>query len=315
MPLRRTIEPMRATIGHARPEPDEEWAYEVKWDGYRIVAFVEDGAVRLQTRNLLDATEDFPSVQGLAAEVGPLDVVLDGEIVALDADGRPSFGALQQRGQRATAVHYVIFDVLEVAGTPTFSLPYVERRRLLDQLEIASGPAWQVPASSVGGGDALLAATRAAGLEGVIAKKLDSIYEPGRRSRSWLKLKHWGGQELVVGGWLPGKGVRAGGLGSLLVGYYDDQGRLQYAGRVGTGFTDAELRRLGALLAPLQRDTSPFEARDDMPVEVRRLGRFVEPELVVEVAFSEWTHTGTIRQPSYKGVRRDKPARDIRREA
>jgi bifunctional non-homologous end joining protein LigD len=315
MAPRRTIEPMRATVAAARPDPDDAWAYEVKWDGYRIVAFVEDGAVRLQTRNLLDATDDFPSVQGLAAALGPIDVVFDGEIVALDADGRPSFGALQQRGHRPTAVQYVIFDVLEVAGTATFSLPYVERRRLLEQLDLGSGPAWQVPRYTVGDGDAMLAATRAAGLEGLIAKRLDSTYEPGRRSRAWLKLKHWAGQELVVGGWLPGKGVRSGGIGSLLVGHFDDAGELHYAGRVGTGLTDAELGRLAALLAPLARDTSPFTATAALPVEVRRLGHFVEPEAVVEVAFSEWTHNGTIRQPSYKGLRTDKPARAVRRDA
>jgi bifunctional non-homologous end joining protein LigD len=305
---------MRATVVDARPEPDDAWAYEVKWDGYRMIAFVEDGGVRLQTRNLLDATDDFPSVQGLAAAVGPLDVVLDGEIVALDADGRPSFGALQQRGHRATTVQYMIFDVLEVAGTSTFSLPYVERRRLLDQLDIGTGDAWQVPGYTVGDGDTMLAATRAAGLEGLVAKRLASTYEPGRRSRSWLKLKHWAGQELVVGGWLPGKGVRAGGIGSLLVGHFDDTGLLHYAGRVGTGLTDAELGRLATLLAPLHRDTSPFAASDALPVEVRRLGRFVEPDVVVEVAFSEWTHTGTIRQPSYKGLRTDKAARAVRRD-
>ena len=297
-----------------RPEPDDEWAYEVKWDGYRIVAFVEGGVVRLQTRNRLDATEDFPTVQGLAAAVGSLDVVFDGEIVALDDDGRPSFGALQQRGHRPTNVLYVIFDVLEVAGTMTFALPYVERRRLLDQLDIGSGAAWQVPAYTVGQGDVMLAATRDAGLEGLVAKRLDSIYEPGKRSRSWLKLKHWGRQEFVVGGWLPGKGLRSGGIGSLLVGYYDDGGALHYAGRVGTGLTDAELARLDALLAPLRRETSPFVTSEELPLEVRRLGRFVEPTLVVEVAFSEWTHTGTIRQPSYKGRRTDKAARDVRRE-
>jgi bifunctional non-homologous end joining protein LigD len=311
---RRTIEPMRATVADARPDPDDQWAYEVKWDGYRVVAFVEDGAVRLQTRNLLDATNDFPSVQGLAVAIGPLEVVLDGEIVAFDDEGRPSFGALQQRGHRPAELHYMIFDVLEVGGTPTFSLPYVERRHLLDQLDIGSGAAWQVPDNSIGDGDTMLAATRGAGLEGVVAKRLDSTYEPGRRSRSWLKLKHWAGQELVVGGWLPGKGVRAGSIGSLLVGYYDDHQQLHYAGRVGTGLTDAELALLGGLLAPLRRDTSPFATSGGLPAEVRRLGQFVDPELVVEVAFSEWTHTGTIRQP-YTGRRIDKPAHEVRREA
>lgn len=304
---------MRAANADAIPADDDAWAYEVKWDGYRILAFVESGRLRLQTRNLLDATATFPMLAGLADAV-PLDVVLDGEVVAFDADGRPSFGALQQRGRRPAHIRYVIFDVLEIGGRSTCSLPWRERRRLLEQLDLDGGEAWQVPAAHIGGGDALLAATEAQGLEGVIAKRLDSPYEPGRRSGAWRKVKHWGRQEFVVGGWLPGKGARAGGIGSLLVGVHEAPGALRYCGRVGTGFTDAELDRLGALLAPLQVADSPFDPRWALPAEVRRSAEYVRPEMVVEVAFSEWTHTGTIRQPSYKGRRVDKVAAEVVRE-
>jgi bifunctional non-homologous end joining protein LigD len=308
------IVPMKATSDASLPTDGGEWAYEIKWDGYRIIAVVEDGAVRLHTRNLLDATADFPEVAGLGEAVAPHDAVLDGEMVAIDEHGLPSFGALQQRGTRRPHVVYMVFDLLALDGTSTVRLPYVERRRLLEGLGIDAGPAWQVPRYSVGDGEALLAATRSKGLEGLVAKRLDSVYEPGRRARSWRKIKNWGRQELVVGGWMPGKSGRAGRLGSLLVGYYGDDGALHYAGRVGTGFTDAELTRLEGLLAPLARPTSPFATGEALPREVRKQGRFVDPVLVAEVAFSEWTHTGTIRQPAYKGLRRDKDAREVVRE-
>lgn len=307
---------MRATSTDALPLDDEAWAYEVKWDGYRMLAFVEGGRVRLQTRNLLDATADFPELQGLGDALAPLDAVLDGEVVAFDDTGRPSFGALQRRHERPVAVHYVIFDLLELAGRPTIELPYVERRGLLDRLELRHGRSWDVPPARHGGGAALFEATQVQGLEGVVAKRLDSRYEPGRRADSWRKLKHLRRQELVIGGWLPGAGARQGAVGSLLVGHHDAgvPGVLRYAGRVGTGFTDAELRRLGTMLATRSSPTCPFAEPAGLPVEVRRRGRWVTPDLVAEVAFAEWTHTGTIRHPSYKGLRTDIDPREVLRD-
>ncbi len=307
------IEPMRATTTDQLPTDDDRWAFEVKWDGYRAVVSVENGDVRVMSRSSRDMTADYPQLAALADAVGALDVILDGEIVAFDEHGRPSFQAMQQRGRQPDQVRYLVFDVLAIAGQSTVSLTYVDRRRLLDQLGLVDGNAWDVPPYQVGGGSTLLAATREQGLEGVIAKRLDGRYEPGRRSRSWLKIKHWASQELVIGGWLPGKGMRSGGVGSLLVGYYDEVG-LHYAGRVGTGFTDAELQRLAGLLAPRARETSPFVDADALPLEVRRDAHFAKPDLVAEVAFSEWTSGGTIRQPSYKGLRHDKPAHDVVRE-
>jgi bifunctional non-homologous end joining protein LigD len=208
----------------------------------------------------------------------------------------------------------MIFDLLYLDGRTTTGLAYLERRGRLEELAVRPGRSWQVPAYHVDDGAGLLEATRSLGLEGIISKRLDGTYEAGRRSRSWLKIKNWGRQEFVVGGWLPGEAGRSGRLGSLLVGYYDRGGSLRYAGRVGTGFTMAELPRLEGLLSPLRRGTPPFGPEPALPVEVVRKGRFVEPRLVVEVAFSEWTHTGTIRQPSYKGVRADKRPSEVVRE-
>lgn len=315
MPMPESIRPMKATLSAALPDEDRAWAYEVKWDGYRIIAFIRGGEVRLQTRNLLDATADFPEVGQLGVALGKHEVILDGEIVALDESGRPSFGALQRRGRQRPTVVYMVFDLLYLDGYSTITLPFVERRRLLDELAIPTGSAWQVPGYHVGDGAAMLEATRAQGLEGVVAKRLDSPYEPGRRSRRWLKVKNWGRQEFVVGGWMPGEGGRSGRLGSLLLGYHDEEGRLRYAGRVGTGFTVSELARLEALLLPLARETSPFAPEPPLPGEVRRLAHFVEPRLVAEVDFSEWTHTGTVRQPSYKGLRVDKEPSEVVRES
>jgi bifunctional non-homologous end joining protein LigD len=251
------------------------------------------------------------------------EVVLDGEVVALDEEGRPNFGLLQQRMNvaegsalrrviREVPVVYMLFDVLYLDGHQTLGLPYTERRRLLEGLSL-SGSSWQTPSYHVGDGAALLDATRARGLEGLVAKRLDSVYRPGRRSASWVKVKNVRRQELVVGGWLSGQGNRSGRLGALLVGYYEG-GELRYAGRVGSGFTDQELERLDAVLAPLARATSPFTPPPELPPEVAKQGHFVEPTLVAEVAFSEWTHLGTLRAPRYKGMRSDIDPRAVTRE-
>jgi bifunctional non-homologous end joining protein LigD len=310
------IKPMSAVTVEALPADQESWAYEVKWDGYRIISFVDRGQIRLQTRSLNDATGDFPEVAAIGAELANHRAIFDGEVVAFDEQGRPSFGALQRRGQERPPVAYMVFDLLYLDGYSTMKLPYVERRQLLDDLKVGGGPAWQIPSYHIGDGALLLDSTRTQGLEGLIAKRPNSSYEPGRRSRSWLKIKNWGRQEFVVGGWMPGEGGRSGQMGSLLLGYYDDNGALRYAGRVGTGFTADELARWDNRLRAIAVDRPPFDVdAQPLPPEVRRLGRFVEPRLVAEVAFSEWTHTGTIRQPSYKGLRTDKDPSDVVRES
>jgi bifunctional non-homologous end joining protein LigD len=204
-------------------------------------------------------------------------------------------------------VAYMIYDLLYFDGRSTMQLPYADRRKLLDELEL-EGPSWRVPAYHSGDGKGFLAASRQNGLEGIIAKKLDSPYEPGRRSNCWLKIKNIQKQEVVIGGWMPGEGRRAQSLGSLVVGYYDGDD-LKYAGNVGTGFKEEDLVRLGKLLEPLKRSSSPFSGR-----QPKKGAMFVEPKLVAEVEFLEWTKTATLRAPSYKGLRDDKDPKAVIRE-
>ncbi|HEX2039715.1 MAG TPA: non-homologous end-joining DNA ligase [Acidimicrobiales bacterium] len=315
--LDQRFAPMLAVSGEL-PSDDAQWAFEVKWDGVRALTYVQDGVVRMESRNLLDITPRYPEVHGLAETVGGVGAVLDGEVVTFDEEGRPSFQLLQSRMhvqgprdvQRLMArqpVVYVVFDVLWLAGQSTLALPYAERRRLLERLDL-DGPAWRVSAHRVGGGAAMLAAGKERGLEGIVAKKLDTPYEPGRRSRWWVKVKNVRRQEVVVGGWLEGTRNREGRIGALLVGYYDD-GVLRFAGKVGTGYTDRTLEELAATLAPLARDTSPFGTK--VPY---KKPNWVEPVLVCEVEFTEWTAGGTLRHPSYKGLRDDKRPHDVVRE-
>ncbi len=319
-PFPSRLVPMLASAAAALPSDDEEWGYELKWDGVRAVAYLRDGSLHLESRNLNDITPRYPELHGLAGACPGHDMVLDGEVVAFDEAGRPSFSLLQTRmhlsGERDVAsrvglcpLAYLIFDLLHVDGCSTRDLPWQDRRRLLEDLELA-GAGWQTPAAHLGSGAAVLEASRSGGLEGVVAKRLSSPYLPGRRSRDWLKVKNTCRQEVVVGGWLPGAGNRTGRIGALLAGYNDEAGALRFAGKVGTGFTDAELARLAGLFEPLARPTSPFA--DKVPY---RQARFLEPRLVAEVEFTEWTHNGTLRHPSYKGLRDDKPAAEVRREA
>ncbi len=314
---------MKATSGDL--PVGEEWRYEVKWDGMRALVFVDHGTVRVQSYNERDVTASWPELAGLAEAVPATTALLDGEIVATDAQGRPSFGRLQQRMHLTKAaevaaraaevpVTYVAFDLLHLEGHDLTGLPLVDRRRLLDEL-LEPGPCWQ-RSPLHDDGQALLEAATAQGLEGVVAKRLDSPYEPGKRVRTWLKVKVRPQQELVVGGWLAGEGNRSGRIGALLVGYHDqagDGGPLRFAGRVGTGFTDAELRRLEGLLAPLATDDCPFDPPPPR-AELRRGPRWVRPELVAELAFGEWTSDGRLRHPSYLGLRDDKAAADVTRE-
>jgi bifunctional non-homologous end joining protein LigD len=308
---------MTATLSSEVPS-GEGWGYEVKWDGIRAIVFVDHGEVCVQSRNLLDVTGQYPELQALGDVFADRQVILDGEVVAPDEHGRPQFSRLQQRmhqtsaavineGMRKYPVSYMVFDVLELDGQSTMPLPYVERRARLESLEL-SGPWWQTPGYHVGDGDVVLAATKSQQLEGIIAKRLDSTYEPGRRTRAWLKIKNKNRQEFVIGGWSPGAGNRADHFGALLLGYYEGD-RLIYAGHVGTGFTRKTLDDLLRRLHARRRETSPFESTPRIPGAV-----WVEPELVCEVEFTEWTNDGVLRHPSFKGLREDKPARDVVRE-
>jgi bifunctional non-homologous end joining protein LigD len=313
----RGLVPMLATPAKL-PRDESGWAFEIKWDGVRGLSYIEGGKLHMESRNLKDFTPRYPEVWPLAEQLAGRDAIVDGEVVAFDDKGRPSFGVLQNRmhlvnagevRQRMidTPVLYVIFDVLWLDGKSLMKLPYTERRGVLEGLGL-SGPAWRAGNTQEGDGTELLEAARSQGLEGVVAKRLDSTYEPGARSKAWLKIKVKLEQELVVGGWMPGGGNREGRLGALLVGYYEGDD-LRFAGRVGTGFNDKALTSIGQQLADLRRDTSPFA--DPIPY---REAVFVEPELVGQVEFSEWTHLNTLRHPAFKGLRADKDPRSVVRE-
>jgi bifunctional non-homologous end joining protein LigD len=313
-PMPERIEPTLARTGPL-PRDDGSWAYEIKWDGVRAIGYAEGGRLRLASRNGRDITPRYPELRELGRALAGHEAVLDGEVVAFDADGRPSFQRLQgrmhltsehavRRLSQSEPVAYIIFDLLWLDGHSLMHLPYTERRAKLLELGL-QGPTWQTPAHHVGDGAAMLEATRAQGLEGVIAKRLDSPYSPGRRSSAWVKVKNVRRADVVIGGWLPGEGKRGGRLGALVVGYYQD-GELRYAGRVGSGFSEAELARVGKLLDGLAREDSPFTGRQP-PKETR----FVEPRLVAVVDYSEVTNTKTLRQPSYKGLRDDIAPEDV----
>jgi bifunctional non-homologous end joining protein LigD len=302
------LEPMLARTGPL-PAEDGRWAYEIKWDGVRAIGWVSGGRLRLASRNGRDITPRYPELRELGPALGAREAVLDGEVVAFGEDGRPSFQRLQKR-MHLTSEHavrrlaarepvvYVIFDLLYLDGRSLLEEPYAERRAALEELGLR-GRTWQTPAHHVGDGAAMLEASRAQGLEGIIAKRLEAPYAPGRRTPAWVKVKNVRRTDVVIGGSLPGEGGRSGRIGALLVGYYED-GELRYTGRVGTGFTESELDRLEGILAPLERSTSPFKGG-----RLPKTARFVEPELVCSVEYLEWTQAHTLRAPSYKGLRDD----------
>ncbi len=318
-PQSEHVQPMLARAGEL-PKNDRGWTFEIKWDGVRAIVYSKPGSLRIESRNLKEITERYPELHRLGRALGSHTAILDGEIVAFDDRGHPSFAALQQRMHlaspaqvkrlsKSSPVTLMLFDLLWLDGHSLMDLPYSERRERLEQLHL-DGPSWQTPEHLTGKGSDVLKATAQQGLEGIVAKRLDSTYEPGARSRSWLKLKNVGRQEIVVGGWLEGEGRRSQSIGALLMGVYDERGALHYAGRVGTGFSDAELERLSRLLGELEREKSPFDAGEHPP----RGARFVEPKLVAEVEFTAWTTAGIMRHPSYKGLRDDKAAQEVVRE-
>ena len=312
-PLPESVVPMLARLAEL-PASDEGWAVEVKWDGVRAIAYCRPGRLELQTRNLNQVTSQYPEVRRLSRQLGSRDAVLDGELVAFNENGRPSFERLQQRihqtsesvvrrRMKSHPVTYVIFDLLYLDGRNLMGEPYSRRRELLEGLELV-GESWQTPGYSHDHAKELLAASAEQELEGIVLKRLHSPYAPGKRTGSWLKVKNLGRQEFVIGGWLPGEGRRRGSLGALLLGYFEPDGdgeALRYAGKVGTGFSDRDLEQLLERLRPLRRKANPFAGRTGP-----RQANFVEPRLVAEIEFRELTAEGMIRHGSFKGLREDK---------
>jgi bifunctional non-homologous end joining protein LigD len=296
-------EPMKAVLTEERFS-DPGWIFERKLDGIRCIAIKADGRVRLLSRNHLSLDSRFPEVVA-ALETDPApDFVVDGEVVAFDG-AQTSFARLQQRGERPTAVFLYVFDLLHLAGHDTTRLPLRERKALLRRALAFHGPVRLTPHRNTEG-EALFAEACRKGWEGLIAKRADAPYTHGR-SRDWLKFKCSAEQELVIGGYTAPKGSRTE-LGALLVGHYDN-GKLRYAGKVGSGFTHATLRDLGARLAELRRDDPPFADAPRIAAAT-----WVQPRLVAQIGFTEWTGDGRLRHPRFLGLRDDKAAEEVVRE-
>lgn len=321
-PMPALVEPMLAAAS-ALPSDLDNYSFEWKWDGVRAMCYyngkrAEGPPLTLRSRNQIDTTSRYPELQVLPAALRCRQAILDGEIVAMDDPGRPSFELLQRRMhindppptlRRAVPVLYVLFDIVYRDGKSLLDRPFRERRKCLEAVA-TDGPYWQITSSHGGDvGAAMLEAARQNGLEGVVAKRLDSRYEPGRRSGAWLKVKVTQRQEFVVGGWVPEEGGRGDRVGSMLLGYYDAGGNLRYAGRVGTGLNDSDHAMLLPLLRRMHSGQNPFV--DKVPgTNVN----FLTPALVVEVEFKRWSNGGRVQHAAFKGVRSDKEPRLVVKE-
>ena len=306
---RRSYGPMLATLTEEVPHGDE-WLHEVKWDGYRAIVTVAGGEVELTSRNGNSLTARFESVaRAVVQAVKTPDCVLDGEVCALDEQGRASFSAMQQ-GSGPLVLY--LFDVLEIEGEQLLDRPLTERRKRLEALLDRRNRTVRL-SETFDDGEGLYRAAEDQGLEGVLSKRAESTYQPGRRSRDWLKVKTQGRQEFVIVGSTSGQGRRSGRFGSLVLAV-NEGGRLRWVGNVGTGFDDAEIDRLLRKLEPLRRDTPPLDEVPKMPRVRKGDVVWVEPKLVAEVRFAEWTHDGRLRAPVYQGLREDKEAGDVERE-
>ena len=287
-------------MGSTTAIPDgDDWAFEVKWDGYRTIVHVAGGRVRLQSTAGHDVTERWPEFAGLADSVNARSAILDGELVVFDDDGRPRFELVQRSGvgsDRQAVIQF--FDVLQIDGNDTLDLSYLDRRRLLEQL-IEPGDNWTVPSNRLGNGAALLTATAEQGLEGVIAKRIDSRYRPGTRSKDWRKIKNRTSVELTIGGFTAGTGNRADTFGALLVGQPTEEG-LRFAGGVGTGFDQRSLATLRSRLDALVTDTCPFVPSP--PTSVARTATWVAPVLSASIEIAEFTNDGLVRHATFIGL-------------
>jgi bifunctional non-homologous end joining protein LigD len=323
------LDAMLAKPGEVPESDSDEWAYEIKWDGVRVLGYADRGKWSMLSRRLEDVSARYPELEQLAEVLGDRSAILDGEVVALDSQGRPRFQLIQSRmGLTSPAavkakmaqqpVDYVIFDLLHLDGHCVRDLPYIQRRELLDGLGL-DGPRWRTPRYRHGGGADLLEAARRQGLEGIVSKRCDSPYRPGKRSGEWIKTRVWRRQEFVIGGYIPGEGSRAKRVGSLLVGYYDKRRSelrkrgtqtLRFAGGVGSGLRESDLEFLTKELRKRERTGSPFDVGAPTGPKAR-LAVWCRPELVCEVSWTEWTNEGTLRQPAFKGMRDDKDPREV----
>jgi bifunctional non-homologous end joining protein LigD len=304
-PTAGDLAPMLSSEGSVQKLKKTQWAFEGKWDGYRVLVDADHGKLTVRSRRGRDVTDEYPQFKALAADLADHHVILDGEAVALDAAGVPSFSEMQNRA-RSTRVEFWAFDILHLDGRSLLRAKYSDRRRLLEAL--GESGAVNVPPALPGDGPEALEYARKQRWEGVIAKKRDSTYQPGRRSSSWIKDKIWNTQEVVIGGWRRGEGGRSSGIGALMLGIPTDGG-LQFVGRVGTGFTEKELTKLRGILKPLETDESPFTAR--LSTQDAKGVTFVRPELVGEVRYSERTSDDRLRQPSWRGLRPDKSPDEV----
>ena len=315
--LPRDVTPMLATAGHL-PEQDDGWAYEIKFDGVRVLAFVESGQATLVTRNGNEVTASYHELADLARDLDTRSAILDGEVVVFDGKGRTDFSLLQSRMhvrapsealRRSAPVKLLVFDLLFLDGTSLMPRSYDERRAALLDLGLR-GKSWDTPRAVEGDGPTILEASREQGLEGIMAKQRSSPYLPGRRVTTWLKVKNIRRTSAVVVGWRPGEGNREGHLGSLLLGVHGESG-FEYAGQVGTGFTATTLAQLEGLLKPLTVKASPLDQA--VPRAQARDAVWVSPTLVAEVDYTEWTRDGRLRHPAFKGLRDDyDPAKVVR---
>lgn len=309
-PVPRDLRPMLAST-EAVDTLDGGWAFEGKWDGYRVLIRLLDGRLTLTSRSGIDLTADYPVLAPLADDLAGLDVVLDGELVVIDPTGRTDFSLLaSHRSDPADhRLRLYLFDILHLNGRSLLRLPWESRRRLLEELGHRLGPesVAEVPDLLSGPGSVAVEQSRQEGLEGVVAKRRDAAYQPGSRSPAWRKQKNWSDIEVVIGGWRPGRGSRRNRIGSLLLGLPEETG-LRYVGRVGTGFSDAALTEIAAELEPLRISLCPFL---DIERPVATDAVWVLPKLVCEVQFMGWTAAGQLRHPSWRGMRRDKLPGDL----
>jgi bifunctional non-homologous end joining protein LigD len=320
-PMPDRIEPMLATLA-STPFSDPDWLYEVKWDGYRVETVVRDGRAKLWTRNLKDAEMYFPGLLTPPTWIDAREAILDGEVVAIDDDGRPDFGLLQERiselraGRAAKGLVYQVFDLLYFDGKLLLAVPLEDRKRLLHSI-LRETARVRFASHVVGEGLAFMEAARAKGLEGILAKLRRSPYQPGRRTPAWLKLKIRPEQELVVGGWTPGEG-NARDLGAVAVGVYED-GKLRFAGKVGSGFTATTRKRLLEAMRPLASEEPPFDPPPPKDYRGRWGGdlrgiTWIRPELVIRAELGGWTRDGLVRQTSFKGIEPGKDPKAVVRE-